>query len=150
MYPDERISKLVNESFIPVRVHVRDQAADFQRLGERFGAQWTPTTLLLDPEGKERHRIEGFLPVDDFLAQLELGLGKLSFARQDFDQAERRYRRVVEAYPNTEAAPEAQYWAGVSRYKGTGDASALAQTARAFGERYQSTPWAKKASVWRG
>ncbi|MGQ0714285.1 MAG: thioredoxin fold domain-containing protein [Gemmatimonadaceae bacterium] len=149
VYPDERVSKLISENFIPARVHVRDQAADFQRLGERFGAQWTPTTLMIDAEGKERHRIEGFLPVDDFLAQLELGLGKLSFARADFADAERRYRRITDTYPATEAAPEAQYWAGVSRYKGQGDAKALAETAKAFTERYQDTPWAKKASVWR-
>lgn len=148
MYPDARVAQFVSDNFIPARVHVRDQATDFQRLGERFSAQWTPTTLLVDPEGTERHRIEGFLPADDFLAQLELGLAKLSFARHDFDDAERRYRRIVDTYPMTEAAPEAQYWAGVSRYKGKGDAAALAETARAFGERYQDTPWAKKASVW--
>lgn len=149
MYPDERIAKFITENFIPVRVHVRDQAADFQRLGERFDAQWTPTTLIVDAQGKERHRIEGFLPADDFLAQLELGLGKLSFARHDFIEAERRYQRIVDAYPATEAAPEAQYWAGVSRYKGKGDAAALKDTARAFDQRYQDTPWAKKASVWK-
>lgn len=148
MYPDARVAQFITDNFIPARVHVRDQAADFQRLGERFGAQWTPTTLLVDPEGKERYRIEGFLPADDFLAQLELGLAKVSFARHDFDDAERRYRRIVDTYPMTEAAPEAQYWAGVSRYKGKGDAAALAETARAFSERYQDTPWAKKASVW--
>ena len=149
MYPDERVARFITENFIPVRVHVRDQAADFKRLGERFDAQWTPTTLIVDPQGKERHRIEGFLPADDFLSQLELGLGKLSFAHQDFTDAERRYRRVVDAYPETEAAPEAQYWAGVSRYKGEGDAAALKETARAFDQRYQDTPWAKKASVWK-
>jgi hypothetical protein len=149
VYPDERIAKFITENFIPVRLHVRDQAADFKRLGERFDAQWTPTTLIVDSQGKERHRIEGFLPADDFLAQLELGLGKLSFAHHDFTDAERRYRRVVDAYPETEAAPEAQYWAGVSLYKGKGDAAALKETARAFDERYQDTPWAKKASVWK-
>jgi hypothetical protein len=149
VYPDERIEKFITDNFIPVRVHVRDQAADFKRLGERFDARWTPTTLIVDAQGKERHRIEGFLPADDFLAQLELGLGKLSFAHNDFTDAERRYRRVVDAYPETEAAPEAQYWAGVSRYKGKGEAAALKETARAFDERYQDTPWAKRASVWK-
>jgi hypothetical protein len=41
------------------------------------------------------------------------------------------------------------YWAGVSRYKGNGDAAALNDTARRFTERYRDTSWAKKASVWR-
>ena len=127
---------------------MREQAADFKRFGERFGAQWTPTILVIDPDGVERHRIEGFLPADDFLAQLELGLGHAAFKRQDWKEAEGHYRRVVERHPNGEAAPEALYWAGVARYKGSNDAAALAETAKAFAERYTDTSWAKKASVW--
>ena len=46
--------------------------------------------------------------------------------------------------------PEALYWAGVSRYKGTNDPTALKDTARAFTERYQESSWAKKSSVWKG
>jgi hypothetical protein len=140
--------RFVDENFVPVRVHVRQQADEFKRLGARYGAQWTPTTLVLDATGQERHRIEGFLPVDDYLAQLALGLGHSAFARGDFDEAERRYREIVERYPSTDAAPEALYWAGVARYKATGDAAALRDTAGQFRQRYQESSWAKKASVW--
>ena len=148
MYPSAQVEPLVLEHFVPVRVHVRDQKDQFTRLGERYGVQWTPTTLVLDAQGEERHRIEGFLPADDFAAQLRLGLAKAAFARGAFDEAERRFRDVVQSHPNADAAAEAQYWAGVSKYKATGDASALADTARAFATRYADTPWAKKASVW--
>jgi hypothetical protein len=140
--------RLVTDNFLPGRLHVKDDAADFKRFGDRFGAHWTPTILFLDPQGVERHRIEGFLPVDDFLAQLTLGLGHLDFEAQRFDEAERHFRSVVDLYPSTEGAPEGQYWAGVSRYKGSGDAAALAETARAFKDRYPESSWAKKASVW--
>ncbi|HEU4680308.1 MAG TPA: tetratricopeptide repeat protein [Gemmatimonadales bacterium] len=148
VYPDERVARFIQENFLPARVHVKDQAAEFRRLGERYNAQWTPTLLVLDPEGTERHRIEGFLPAEDVLAQLTLGLGHSAFARQQWDEAERRFREVVERYPNTEAAPEALYWAGVARYKGKGDAKALGETAQEFSRRYKDTSWAKKASVW--
>jgi tetratricopeptide (TPR) repeat protein len=140
--------RFVDENFVPVRVHVRQQADEFKHLGARYGAQWTPTTLVLDATGQERHRIEGFLPVDDYLAQLALGLGHSAFARGDFHEAERRYREIVERYPSTDAAPEALYWAGVARYKATGDAAALRDTAGQFRQRYQESSWAKKASVW--
>ena len=148
MYPDERVARFITENFIPARVHVREQPDAFRRFGERYNAQWTPTILVIDPEGKERHRVEGFLPADDLLAQLTLGLGHSAFARQDWKEAERRFREVVDRYPDSEAAPEAQYWAGVSRYKATNDPSALGETARAFTQRYQDSSWAKKASVW--
>jgi hypothetical protein len=129
-------------------VHVREQAADFKRLGERFSAQWTPTILIIDPTGTERHRVEGFLPADDLLAELTLGLGHSAFARSEFSEAEKRFREVLERFPNSEVAAEAQYWAGVSRYKATNDAAALGETARQFTQRFQDSTWAKKASVW--
>lgn len=148
MYPEPRVVQLIDQNFVPVRVHVKEQPDDFKRLGAKFAAQWTPTILVIDSSGEERHRIEGFLPVDDFMAQIQLGLAQSAFARGDFPDAERRFREVVEKYPSTEAAPEALYWAGVSRYKATNDAAALAETAANFKKRYQETSWAKKASVW--
>ena len=148
MYPDERVARFVSQTFIPARIHVRDQAEEYKRFGERYGVQWTPTTLELDPDGVERHRIEGFLPTEDFLAQLMLGLAHAAFKREDWEDAERRFRDVVAKFPNGEAAPEALYWAGVARYKGSGKPDALGETARAFADRYQSSSWAKKASIW--
>ena len=150
MYPDERVARFITDNFIPARLHVRDQAGDFARFSERFNAQWTPTILELDPDGIERHRIEGYLPTDDFLGQLILGLGHMAFKRGDFAEAEKRFREVVDTLPQSDAAAEALYWAGVSRYKKAGDASALGETARAFTQRYTTSPWAKKASIWGG
>ena len=150
MWPDPRVQRMLDEHFVPVRVHVREQAEEFQRLGARYGAQWTPATLVLSPDGQERHRIEGFTPADDFLAQLSLGLGRVDFDAGRFEQAERRFRGVVERHAESDAAPEALYWAGVSRYKATNDAGALKETAKAVRERYPESTWAKKASVWAG
>jgi len=148
VYPNPRVVDFITTQFIPVRVHARENAADFKRLGDRFNAHWTPTTLLIDRGGTERHRIEGFLPIDDFLSQLALGLAKAAFARQDYPAAERLYRDVVDRFPDTDAAPEAQYWTGVSKYRTTNDPSALKATSQAFRERYGDSTWAKKASVW--
>jgi TolA-binding protein len=149
VYPDPRVSDYVTRHFVPVRAHVKEQKDEYRRLSERFDAQWTPTILIVDKDGHERHRIEGFLPVDDFLAQLALGRAKAAFAGKDYPAAERLYRDVLEKFPLTDAGPEAQYWTGVSRYRATNDPSALSDTARAFRERYQDTTWAKKASVWK-
>jgi uncharacterized protein HemY len=142
------VARFISDNFIAARVHAKDQPEDFRRLGQRYSAQWTPTLLVIDPEGTERHRIEGFLPADDLLAQLTLGLGHSAFARQQWDRAEGYFRQVVDRFPQSDAAPEALYWAGVSHYKAKGDASALGATAREFTRRYQDSSWAKKASVW--
>ena len=133
---------------MPVRIHVREQAADFKRFSERYAALWTPSILELDSNGVEQHRVEGFLPANDLLAQLALGLGHAAFKLQDWAEAARRFAEVAEEHGKSDAAPEATYWAGVSRYKASGDRKDLADTAEAFAQRFQDTPWAKKASVW--
>ena len=148
MYPNEQVARFITENFIPARVHVKDQAEEFRRFGQRYGAQWTPTILVIDPEGTERHRIEGFLPTEDFLPQLMLGLGHSNFARQQWNGAERNFREILERFPDNDAAAEAMYWAGVSQYKAGGDAGALKETAQAFSRKYRDSSWAKKASVW--
>jgi hypothetical protein len=149
VWPDERIVRFVNESFLPARVHVKDPGNAFQRISERFKAPWTPTILLLDADGVEQHRVEGFLPADDLLAQLMLGRAHMAFNQRQYDDAERLFREVVEKLPNSDAAPEALYWAGVAPYKATGDPSSLKATGQAFAKRYKESTWAKKASVWR-
>ena len=115
---------------------------------QRFKAQWTPTLLVLDPTGAECYRFEGYLPAEDFLAQLHLGLAHAAFAGQHWADAEQHYRRVVEQFPKTDAAPEALYWAAVAKYKASGDPAALAEAARQFKVKYPDSIWAKKASVW--
>jgi hypothetical protein len=149
VWPDERVVRFVNQHFLPARVHVKEDPTDFKRYSERYSAPWTPTILELDAAGVERHRVEGFLPADDFLAQLMLGLAHMAFKQEQWADAERRFRDVLEQLPQTDAAPEALYWAGVTRYKATGDGASLKDTARAFTQRYQDSTWAKKASVWR-
>ncbi len=149
MYSDSRVIDLVTRHFVPVRVHAVQHRDTFATLGERFNAQWTPTILIVDAAGNERHRIEGFLPADDFLSQLALGVAKAAFARKDYASAERLYRDVIDRYAKTDAAPEAQYWAGVSRYRATTDPSALKDTAKAFADRYNESTWATKASIWK-
>ena len=95
MYPSFQVQRFVQEHFEPVRVHVKEQADAFRALGDRYDAHWTPTTLVLDGDGAERHRIEGFLPADDFLPQLALGVAKTAFSQERFSEAEEEFRGVV-------------------------------------------------------
>lgn len=142
MYPDPEVAGFIRANFIPDRAHIKEQPQVF----ERFGAQWTPTVILAEPDGTERHRFEGFLPKPDYLAQLKLGLAHMARLGGDFETAEKRYRELSNA--PEDVAAEAQYWAGVAKYKRTNDPAALSDTAKAFREKFADTTWAKKASVW--
>jgi TolA-binding protein len=148
VYTDDRVKDLIASRFVPVRIHVKENAAEWKTLSSDFGVLWTPTTLIVATDGEEKHRIEGFLPADDFLSQIELGLAHAAFNRGDYPASERLFRDVTGKYPDTDAAPEAVYWAGVSRFRATDDPAALKETNTEVSRRYPASSWAKKASVW--
>ena len=127
-----------------MEAHIKEHPVWFHR----FGVLWTPTVLIFDADGAERHRIEGYLPNFEFRAQLELGLARVTFMHKQWANAERRYSEIVRNYPDSATAPEALYWQGVSHYKGTNDHAALGELAQRFKQKYQDTIWAEKASVW--
>ena len=127
-----------------MEAHIKEHPVWFHR----FDVLWTPTVLIFDADGSERHRIEGYLPNAEFRAQLELGLARVAFMHKQWADAERRYSEIVRNYRDSATAPEALYWQGVSHYKGTNDHAALGELAQQFKQKYQDTIWAEKASVW--
>jgi hypothetical protein len=114
----------------------------------RFNAMWTPVVLILDPSGVERHRIEGYLPRDEFRAALELGLGRVAFTANRFDEAVQWYSGIVERDAGSAAAAEAMYWRAVSRYKSTGNPSSLGEVAEALQTSHPDSEWTRKSSIW--
>lgn len=104
--------------------------------------------LIVDPNGEERYRIEGYLPVEEFRAQLELGLARVDLMNKKWADAERRYAEILERYPDTKAAPEALYWKGVSRYKATNDHTVLGELPALFQEKYPDSIQALKTAAW--
>jgi hypothetical protein len=144
VYPQERVAKSVNEHFIPVKIHIKERPQDFGR----FKAEWTPTLILAEADGTERHRVVGFLPADDFLAHLHLGLAKAAFGRGQFVEAKAAFEAVAGRHPQTDAAPEAVYWAAVSGYKATGTPEFLKKGGAELRDRWSQSEWTKKGSVW--
>lgn len=138
------MASFITQNFVPVKIHVKEQPGTFKR----FGVQWTPTLIVMDSEGKERYQSDGYLPAEDLIAQLRLGLAKSAFARGQWDDADRRFLEITRLHKDSEVAPEAVYWAGVSLYKRTSDHHALGETAKQLSSGYPGSIWTKKASVW--
>jgi TolA-binding protein len=104
--------------------------------------------IILDPNGKERFRLEGYLPRDEFRAHLEMALARVAFMSKNWADAERRYAAVLERFPQSKAAPEALYWQGVSHYKATNDHTVLGELPGQFQEKYPESVWALKTAAW--
>jgi len=104
--------------------------------------------LLLDSEGKERVRLEGYLPNADFNAALRNGVGRIAFANKNYADAERWYGEVVARFGRTHFAAEALYWQAVAHYKATNDHAVLGKVAGDLRSTYPSSVWASKAIPW--
>jgi len=77
-----------------------------------------------------------------------MGLARVAFMRKKFADAEQRYERIIENYPNAKVVPEALYWRNVCRYSQSHDAAALKSVAQELSERFPDSEWSVKASVW--
>ncbi|MEW6111786.1 MAG: hypothetical protein AB1664_06630 [Thermodesulfobacteriota bacterium] len=103
-YPDSKLADFVQKYMIPLRVHT-NAAPVWSR---QFSIQYTPTMLVLDDAGKEHHRSVGFLPPEEFLATLMLGIAKLHKDQSRTEQARAMLNWLLTAYPGTKAAASAR------------------------------------------
>jgi hypothetical protein len=140
------VSAFIHEHFVPFQANVNEplQRPAFRR----FGALWTPSVVILNSDGEERFRIEGFLPTREFHAQLHLALARIVAARKRWADAEPLYARIADEFRDTFAAPQALYWRGVAAYQGRRDKSALKTMAAEMKQRYPNDEWAIRAAVW--
>ena len=104
--------------------------------------------LLLDNQGKERARLEGYLPNNGFNAFLRNGLGRIAFVQKKYADAERWYGDVIARYGDSHFAPEAMYWRAVAHYKATNDHTGLGRVAEELRSTYPSSVWASKGIPW--
>lgn len=102
----------------------------------------------MDHQGRERWRLEGYLPRDEFRAYLELGLARVAFIRKDWAAAERRFDAVINDHPDSKFAPQAVYYRGVSRYSASHESGELAATAAELNERFAGNEWQLRSLPW--
>ncbi len=73
-------------------------------------------------------------------------MGKMALEKQDYKSASIQLKLVVDKYPRSNIAPEAQYWFGVSEYKATHQADALLNAWKKILKDYPDSIWADKVS----
>jgi len=102
--------------------------------------------LFLDGEGAEHHRFMGFLPPDEFCAQVHLAGAREAFLKGRYEDSLRRYGTIVERFAESDAAPDALYWTGVCEFKLTKDMDKIVSRCREVVRRYPGHIVAKKLS----
>lgn len=137
------MARALEEGFVPARVETRDQPD----LARRFRVLWTPTLVVLDPEGAPLREVVGYLPPQALLAELALvqSLHDLRAGRvADADAGLRAFRA---RFGGSHAAPEAMYWEGVARYRATKDKETLWAVWRELVAAYPESTWAARTTL---
>ncbi|MCD1296298.1 thioredoxin [Methanocella sp. CWC-04] len=145
--PEKKVMSHVEDRFVPQMYEVSEP--EVQDLKKRFNIEWTPTFIIADDNGNEAYRWVGYLPQDEFRAQLTLGEGKLAFKEENFDKASKCFQKVIDMFSGTELVPEAMYYKGVALYKKSQDVSNLNRAHDELKSKFPDSSWTKKASVWK-
>lgn len=142
-YSQDAVVDFLVENFIPVRSQCFFD--HFTAMMRRYQVKWTPTFLVLDQDGREHHRIVGFLSPGDFTAQLQLGKAKLYNDQDRLDKAAFEFQVVIDRFPQAAAAEEATFLLGVANYKRTHQAGELKKAWERLSQDYPQSEWTKKA-----
>jgi tetratricopeptide (TPR) repeat protein len=143
-YPDSKVIQFIENNLVPVQV-----LSDQKPLSVDFNVKWTPTLITLDTDGKEHHRTVGFLPPEELIASLLLGMGKTSFDKGEFEAAISSLEKLVSDFPKSDSAPEGIFFLGVARYKNTEDPKALRAAYDKLSAEYPENEWTKRAYPYR-
>ena len=145
-YSEKTVQDFLQEEFIPIKSECFwDKRTDAMK---QFGVSWTPTLLVLDTTGREHHRVVGFVPIDDFLAHLKLGKGKVHFDRFRFADAIKEFTAVIEQHPAAGVVPEAIFFQGVAEYWHSHDPKGLRRALDALVARFPQSEWARRAAPY--
>lgn len=139
-FPDAAVSNFIEDKMVPLRVQVGASS-----LVTDFRVVWTPTILILDYQGKEHQRTIGYLPPDEIVASLLLGIAKTALDADLFNEAVLQLNTLLNGYPKSAAAPEAVYLRGVARYKSSHAASALKESYQQLQAQYPESEWTRRA-----
>jgi tetratricopeptide (TPR) repeat protein len=142
-YPDSRVASFIGQHFVPFKVMIKEKPD----IAAKYEVNWTPSVVVGDEAGKPHYRMEGFLPAEDFLGQLALGLGRFRFNREEFPKAIHHFEEVSSRHRGTEAGAQALYWLGVANYKQTKDPAKLRPNWDKLIKEYPNSEWAKRANV---
>jgi len=144
-YPNEKVARVLNESFVPLKLVL----SEIPQLAKKFNVAWTPTFLVVDSAEAVHSRSVGWLPPDEFKAELDVALGLAFFQTGNYGEAKARFDHVIQHHPKALSAADALYWYGVADYRATGQKETLLKSWNRIIDLHPNHPWATKVSFLR-
>jgi len=135
---------MVTDWFVPVRISRLEQEALFQT----YRVVWTPTVVMIGPDGQEHFRFTGFLPPEELCARLILEGAKTELNLKNYALAVKCLRDVVEKYHGTFAAAEAIFYQGVAAFVQNHDPKGLREGVDRLKKEFPQSEWTLRAKPY--
>ena len=139
-FTDPSVINFISDHVVALRAPVSNTS-----LASDYRVSWTPTLLVLDYYGREHQRSVGFLPADEIVGSVLLGMGKVSLDYGQFSEAVIQFNTLLNGCPECAFAPEAVYLRGVARYKSSHAPAALKEIHQQLSAQYPQSDWTKRA-----
>lgn len=143
-YPQDLVKEAIAANAIPVQID--NSKSENDQLLHAIRHIWTPDIRIMHTDGYELYRWDGFLPPSEYVARLQCAFGLAYLRLKRFDDAERCYLDVLRRFSTSYAAPEAQYYLGVTRYRRDPDSDELLNGWAALRSRYPTSEYRVKQS----
>ncbi len=143
-YPENIVIEFINQQVVPLRV-----AFDSQPLAADFKVKWTPVLVILDQEGSAHQHTLGFFTPEELIPSMMLGIVKVHFDHDQYDNALATLHTLQADYPKSAAIPEAIYLEGVSRYKQGHEPQTLKEAYEQLQADFPTNQWTQRAYPYR-
>jgi len=143
-YPQQPVKDAITAHGIPVQID--NSVSENQRFLHSIHHIWTPDVRIVHTDGYELYRWDGFLPPPEFIALMQCGFGYAYLRLKRFDRAEKCFIDVLRRFSTSYAAPEAQYYLGVTRYRADPESDELLTQWAQLRSRYPLSEYRVKQS----
>ncbi len=141
-YPQPFVQEIIDRYCVPVQI---DNSLESSKdLLTQFRHVWTPDLRILDADGAELYRWNGYLPPAEFAPRLLAGLAHARLRLRQFDRAALLFADALLRFPTAFAAPEAAYFRAVTAYRASGESKDLLHGWHELEKTYPSSEWTVK------
>lgn len=144
-FPEPAVVGTINNSYVALQINTKETEA--KPIVERFRQVWTPDVRMLEADGFEYYRWNGYLPPFEFLPQLLVAEAHARLRQKNIEAAADIYNDVVERFPTSRVAPEAAYYAAVGNYRASKNSVDLMKGWEKPRRRYPDSDWRLKQTM---
>lgn len=141
-YPEISVSEAIGRLTAPYQIDNTAEAS--QPLLDRYRHVWTPDLRVLDLDGTELYRWNGYLPPAEFAPQLLVAVAHARLRRKEYDAAKALYEEALRRFPTALVAAEAEYYVGVAAYRASHNSSDLLKAWHELEKSHPESEWTVK------